>query len=233
MKGNWLERQRGQERIFCSLLRLCHPELKWGSLLFLHHCFTTGRTGRGVCLCSLSAHLIFSTWQSHKGELACVGTVQAPSAWHMLPYTCNKSSEFSIHMGHLYLWPVTWLDRSNGLWPYKQCNWLRLGNMGCFASAYAAIRHQSIIFHHHGSQSMLLLERSHGLTDLQWVCFCIPAPDAPYTHWKQTVFYLEDYLTVRRGEEMIGSIAMKPNEKNVVSALGPLSLWKCWPAVCL
>ncbi|KAG5845230.1 hypothetical protein ANANG_G00136600 [Anguilla anguilla] len=40
------------------------------------------------------------------------------------------------------------------------------------------------------------------------------APDAPYTHWKQTVFYLEDYLTVRRGEEIIGSIAVKPNENN-------------------
>ena len=50
------------------------------------------------------------------------------------------------------------------------------------------------------------------------VCVCVhPAPDAPYTHWKQTVFYLEDYLTVRRGEEIIGSIAMKPNEKNIVS----------------
>ncbi|XP_048862518.1 protein arginine N-methyltransferase 8-B isoform X9 [Brienomyrus brachyistius] len=43
------------------------------------------------------------------------------------------------------------------------------------------------------------------------------APDAPYTHWKQTVFYLEEYLTVRRGEEIIGSIAVKPNEKNVVT----------------
>ncbi|XP_075996073.1 protein arginine N-methyltransferase 8-B isoform X4 [Genypterus blacodes] len=41
------------------------------------------------------------------------------------------------------------------------------------------------------------------------------APDAPYTHWKQTVFYLEDYLTVRRGEEITGSLAMKPNEKNI------------------
>ncbi|XP_053112280.1 protein arginine N-methyltransferase 8 isoform X6 [Hemicordylus capensis] len=41
------------------------------------------------------------------------------------------------------------------------------------------------------------------------------APDAPYTHWKQTVFYLEDYLTVRRGEEIYGTISMKPNEKNV------------------
>uniref|UniRef100_A0A8D1WKA0 type I protein arginine methyltransferase n=1 Tax=Sus scrofa TaxID=9823 RepID=A0A8D1WKA0_PIG len=44
------------------------------------------------------------------------------------------------------------------------------------------------------------------------------APDAPYTHWKQTVFYLEDYLTVRRGEEIYGTISMKPNAKNVVSA---------------
>uniref|UniRef100_A0A672JV62 type I protein arginine methyltransferase n=1 Tax=Sinocyclocheilus grahami TaxID=75366 RepID=A0A672JV62_SINGR len=40
------------------------------------------------------------------------------------------------------------------------------------------------------------------------------APDAPSTHWKQTVFYLEDYLTVRRGEEILGSITMKPNENN-------------------
>lgn len=44
------------------------------------------------------------------------------------------------------------------------------------------------------------------------------APDAPYTHWKQTVFYLEDYLTVRRGEELYGTISMKPNAKNEVSA---------------
>lgn len=47
------------------------------------------------------------------------------------------------------------------------------------------------------------------------------APDAPYTHWKQTVFYLEDYLTVRRGEEIYGTISMKPNAKNVVSAEEP------------
>eukprot|EP00064_Thunnus_orientalis_P000233 superscaffoldBa00000011_g233 len=46
-------------------------------------------------------------------------------------------------------------------------------------------------------------------------CLVKVAPDAPYTHWKQTVFYLEDYLTVRRGEEITGSIAMKPNEKNI------------------
>ncbi|XP_077356863.1 protein arginine N-methyltransferase 8-B-like isoform X3 [Festucalex cinctus] len=41
------------------------------------------------------------------------------------------------------------------------------------------------------------------------------APDAASTHWKQTVFYLEDYLTVKKGEEIFGSIAVRPNENNV------------------
>ncbi|GAB6028597.1 Protein arginine N-methyltransferase 1 [Chamberlinius hualienensis] len=40
------------------------------------------------------------------------------------------------------------------------------------------------------------------------------AAEAPYTHWKQTVFYLDDYLTVKKGEEFYGSFSMKPNEKN-------------------
>ncbi|XP_032893742.1 protein arginine N-methyltransferase 1-like [Amblyraja radiata] len=40
------------------------------------------------------------------------------------------------------------------------------------------------------------------------------APDAPYTHWKQTVFYLEDYLTVKLGEEICGAITVNPNPKN-------------------
>jgi len=30
------------------------------------------------------------------------------------------------------------------------------------------------------------------------------APEATYTHWKQTVFYLEDYVTVKKGEELTG-----------------------------
>lgn len=46
--------------------------------------------------------------------------------------------------------------------------------------------------------------------------FLSSAPDAASTHWKQTVFYLEDYLTVKKGEEIFGSIAVRPNEKNVV-----------------
>lgn len=40
------------------------------------------------------------------------------------------------------------------------------------------------------------------------------APEAPYTHWKQTVFYFDDYLTVRKGEEVFGYFSMCPNEKN-------------------
>ncbi|KAG1663192.1 Protein arginine N-methyltransferase 1 [Nymphon striatum] len=40
------------------------------------------------------------------------------------------------------------------------------------------------------------------------------APDSPYTHWKQTVLYLEDYLTVKKGEDIFGSFSMKPNVKN-------------------
>uniref|UniRef100_A0A182PN09 type I protein arginine methyltransferase n=1 Tax=Anopheles epiroticus TaxID=199890 RepID=A0A182PN09_9DIPT len=40
------------------------------------------------------------------------------------------------------------------------------------------------------------------------------APDAPYTHWKQTVFYFDDYLTVKKGEEVHGTFKMKPNVRN-------------------
>jgi len=40
------------------------------------------------------------------------------------------------------------------------------------------------------------------------------APDAAYTHWKQTVFYLNDYLTVKKNEEIYGVFAMKPNARN-------------------
>jgi len=41
------------------------------------------------------------------------------------------------------------------------------------------------------------------------------APEAPYTHWKQTVFYLQDYLTCKKGEELSGTFKMTPNERNV------------------
>ena len=40
------------------------------------------------------------------------------------------------------------------------------------------------------------------------------APEAPYTHWKQTVFYLEDYITCKKDEEVSGTFKMTPNERN-------------------
>ena len=39
-------------------------------------------------------------------------------------------------------------------------------------------------------------------------------PHTKYTHWKQTVFYLHDVLTVEEGEQVSGILENKPNEKN-------------------
>merc|ERR1711976_55893 len=39
-------------------------------------------------------------------------------------------------------------------------------------------------------------------------------PESRYTHWKQTVFYIDDYLTVKTGEEIFGTFSVKPNIKN-------------------
>jgi len=40
-------------------------------------------------------------------------------------------------------------------------------------------------------------------------------PEAPYTHWKQTVFYLDDYITCKKGDEVRGTFRLKPNSRNV------------------
>ncbi|KAF2084815.1 S-adenosyl-L-methionine-dependent methyltransferase [Saccharata proteae CBS 121410] len=39
-------------------------------------------------------------------------------------------------------------------------------------------------------------------------------PHTKYTHWKQTVFYLNDVLTVEAGDKITGVLENKPNEKN-------------------
>lgn len=39
-------------------------------------------------------------------------------------------------------------------------------------------------------------------------------PHTKYTHWKQTVFYLTDALTVQIGETITGQLACKPNDRN-------------------
>lgn len=40
------------------------------------------------------------------------------------------------------------------------------------------------------------------------------APEAPYTHWKQTVFYFDDTMIVKKNEEIYGEFSMKPNNRN-------------------
>lgn len=39
-------------------------------------------------------------------------------------------------------------------------------------------------------------------------------PHTKYTHWKQTVFYIQDALTVEEGEVIHGVLSSKPSEKN-------------------
>lgn len=39
-------------------------------------------------------------------------------------------------------------------------------------------------------------------------------PHSRYTHWKQTVFYTKDVLTVNQGDAISGRLVCKPNEKN-------------------
>ena len=40
------------------------------------------------------------------------------------------------------------------------------------------------------------------------------SPVARYTHWKQTILYLEETLTVCAGETITGEISCKPNKRN-------------------
>ena len=39
-------------------------------------------------------------------------------------------------------------------------------------------------------------------------------PHTKYTHWKQTVFYLADVLTVEAGESVSGKLTVSPNANN-------------------
>jgi len=42
----------------------------------------------------------------------------------------------------------------------------------------------------------------------------ISGPKSRATHWKQTVLYLEDVLTICEGEEIVGSMTIAQNKKN-------------------
>ena len=51
----------------------------------------------------------------------------------------------------------------------------------------------------------------------KYCLLCVSAPECHYTHWKQTVFYVDDYLTVKKGEELHGKFSCTPNKSNNVS----------------
>jgi len=44
--------------------------------------------------------------------------------------------------------------------------------------------------------------------------FFSTGPAAQYTHWKQTVFYLKEVLSIKKGEEIRGEFTLKSNAKN-------------------
>uniref|UniRef100_A0A8C9J8T8 Protein arginine N-methyltransferase domain-containing protein n=1 Tax=Panthera tigris altaica TaxID=74533 RepID=A0A8C9J8T8_PANTA len=40
------------------------------------------------------------------------------------------------------------------------------------------------------------------------------SPESLHTHWEQTVFYMEDHLTVKTGGEIFGIIDIQPSANN-------------------
>ena len=66
---------------------------------------------------------------------------------------------------------------------------------------------------------------------MRFLCACTylyhsyAGPESPYTHWKQTVFYIEgtsaaeDCLTVQKDEEIAGEFSVSPNLRNFVRTL--------------
>ncbi|CAF1948005.1 unnamed protein product [Brassica oleracea var. botrytis] len=61
---------------------------------------------------------------------------------------------------------------------------------------------------------------------------CNAGPKSRDTHWKQTVLYLEDVLTICEGETITGSMTIAPNEKNLrARCRHRAQLFFEWPAL--
>ena len=56
-----------------------------------------------------------------------------------------------------------------------------------------------------------------GFTKIHKPIWLSTGPRAPYTHWRQTVFYLHDQLTGEKEETIKGTLKCSPNESNPVS----------------
>ncbi|EKX38603.1 hypothetical protein GUITHDRAFT_160058 [Guillardia theta CCMP2712] len=53
-----------------------------------------------------------------------------------------------------------------------------------------------------------------GFTKIHKPIWISTGPRAPYTHWRQTVFYLHDQLTMKKDEVVEGKFVCKPNQSN-------------------
>ena len=53
-----------------------------------------------------------------------------------------------------------------------------------------------------------------GFTKIHKPIWLSTGPRAPYTHWRQTVFYLHDQLTGEKEETIKGTLKCSPNESN-------------------
>lgn len=53
-----------------------------------------------------------------------------------------------------------------------------------------------------------------GFTHCHKPVYFSTGPFAKYTHWKQTVFYTPDALTLKKGESIEGSLSCAPNKSN-------------------
>jgi hypothetical protein len=70
-------------------------------------------------------------------------------------------------------------------------------------------------------QNVLLLCAINMLDDIQYLMLIdklgpvsFVGPKSRPTHWKQTVMYLEDVITICEGEALTGSLSVSPNANN-------------------
>ena len=80
---------------------------------------------------------------------------------------------------------------------------------------------QSVVCHTGSSQEMVVLAAACEFSAITHT-HTHTAPEARYTHWKQTVFYIDDCLTIKSGEQLSGVFSMAPNPKNKVRRVAEL-----------
>jgi len=81
---------------------------------------------------------------------------------------------------------------------------------------------EDVNFSNHYSLSMQYTDKVHAIVtwfdvtfgDLQRPVVLTTSPVKKYTHWKQSIFYLDKPLDVRKGDTLYGSVAVKQDKVN-------------------